>query len=275
MSEQDCILIIDSSEDVTIPLQNYFAAQQAEIIVTADPTQALVDATTHAPQIILLGASVGTTDGLDLFRKLRGRPRTAHIPIMFIVGFNDLVRQNELLAAGADDVIARPFDVEILGLRVRNAIQRSRREGLTDGVTGLPTGNLLVERTQQLAAQPGWCALNVQIAHFDAFRARYDFITGNEVLRYAGNAILELVETTGEQDAYAGYQTAQTFVVLVPCTHVETLTAAFQTRLQDALQQFYTFMERDQGFVEVEDGSGGTRQHPLMQILVSQTAPSA
>lgn len=269
MSEQDCILLVDSSEDVTIPLQNYFGNRQAEVIITADPEQALVEANTRLPQIVLLAATVGATDGLDLFRKLRGRPRTAHIPIMFIVGFNDMTRQNELLAAGADDVITRPFDVEILGLRVRNAIQRSRREGLIDGVTGLPTGSLLAERTAQLASQPGWCALDVQIAHFDAFRARYDFITGNEVLRYAGSAILELVESTGEDDAYAGYRSGQSFVLLVPCAHADTLTTTLTTQLQANLHQFYSFMERDQGFVEVED-----RQRPLMQVQVSQAAPS-
>lgn len=267
--QQDCILIIDNSEDVTVPLKHYFEHQGTRVIVQADPAPALEVVRAERPDLILLAASLQETDGLSLFRKLRGAPRTAHIPIMFLAGFQDAERQHTLLAAGADDVITRPFDVEILALRIRNAIQRSRREGITDSVTGLPTGTLLTDRESVLAAQPGWCALDVQLAHFDAFRARYDFITGSEVLRYAGGAILELVEETGVEDVYAGFRGEATFAVIVPCDEVAPLTAAFEGALQDGLRQFYTFMERDQGYVEVEDGRGGTRQHPLIEVRVS------
>lgn len=270
MSEQqDCILIIDNSEDVTIPLRHFFEAQGTQVIIQPDPALALAAVRDRRPDLILLAASLGEFDGLSLFRRLRDAPRTAHIPIMFLAAYRDLPRQHALLAAGADDVITRPFDVEILALRIRNAIQRSRREGTTDSVTGLPTGSLLTDREGALAAQPGWCALDVQLAHFDAFRARYDFITGNEVLHYAGGAILELVEETGVEDAYAGYRGEATFAVIVPCDRVEALTATFQGALQDGVRQFYTFMERDQGFVEVEDGRGGTHQRPLIEVRVS------
>ena len=268
MSDQDCILIIDDSEDVTLPLEHHFKTQGTRVIVNANPASALAAVSAERPDLILLAASLGETDGLALFRRLRDAPRTAHIPIMFIVGFRDLRRQNDLLAAGADDVIARPFDVEILALRIRNAIQRSRREGVTDSVTGLPTGTLLTDRAAVLAARPEWCTLNVQLAHFDAFRARYDFITGNEVLRYAGNSLLELVEGTGVEDAYAGFRGEASFVLIVPCDRVAALTGALTGALQDGLHQFYTFMERDQGYVESEDG----RQQPLIQVRVTPAA---
>jgi PleD family two-component response regulator len=269
MTTQDRILIVGEEEDIALSLCHYLQAHGAAVTTVADPETAFQEATAHLPDIILLAVAPGGPDGLEFFRRLRRKPRTAPIPVMFIIGFNAVDHQNELLAAGVDDVITRPFDVEIFGLRIRNAIQRSRREGRTDSVTGLPTGRLLEERLAALRAQPGWCVLTVRLAHFDALRAHYDFITGNEVLRYAAGAILELVEQGEIEDGWVGYPAEAEYVALVPCDQAPALAAALESRLQAGVRQFYTFAEREQGFLQREDGPGGTRRYPLIEVQVS------
>ncbi|GAB4572768.1 MAG: hypothetical protein Kow0077_13170 [Anaerolineae bacterium] len=276
MSEQhDRILIIDDSEDVILPLTHYFETQGATVFVVSDPDRAIQEALACRPNIILLAATLRGVDGVTLFRQLRQRPRTATVPVMFLAGFRDTQRQNALLAAGADDVITRPFDIEILGLRIRNAIQRSHREGMLDPTTGLPTDKLLQDRIAALRQEPDWCTLEITIAHFDAFRARYDFFTGNEALRYTADRLLDLVEATGEDGAFVGYTGDNAFIVALPCQHVAALKTACQTELQDGLRQFYTFIEREQGFVTLDDSTGNPQTHPLMEVRVSPHVPAA
>jgi len=62
----------------------------------------------------------------------------------------------EAMRAGAADYITKPFDVQELRLRVRNALRRSQQGALSNPVTNLPEGALVDER---LAALEGDKAL--------------------------------------------------------------------------------------------------------------------
>jgi DNA-binding response OmpR family regulator len=263
---QDRILIITDNEDIAQPLHMHFSQHGSMVMVARSAEAGLQAANNGKPDLILLAATVENTDGVPVFHRLRRTPLTAHIPVMFITDFRDSARQNQLLAEGADDVILQPFDVEILALRVRNAIQRTRREGLTDSTTGLPTGALLAERIASQSAVPGACELTIVVDHFDSFRSRYDFITGNEVLRYIAN---ELRETASEQEFVAMRSEGQ-YVILTSSERAPALTATIEEQIGTGILNFYTFMEREQGFVEIEDGLGGAEQHPLMQLRVTQ-----
>ncbi len=264
--DQALILVIESDQDVIDQLALYFGGSGMALAVATSAEEGLQQAFARRPSIVLLGASVGEVDGVAVYRQLRGSPLTAHIPIMFIADYRHAKRRNQLLAEGADDVIMRPFDVEILGLRVRNAIQRTRREGLIDPLTGLPTGSLVEEKIKAMGQRAGWCQIGLRIAHFDAFRAGYDFISGNEVLRYAASAINEVVRELGGEEDFVGHAGEARFVVLTRREGAQALIQALQARLDEGLQQFYSFMEREQGYLLVEDGRGGSAQRPLMRL---------
>jgi len=99
-----------------------------------------------------------------------------------IAGRDAAVLQNKVLEEGAYDFIEKPLDLDILALRVRNALRRAEREGLTEPRTGLPTGRLIDERLQTLQDEQGWCRIDLKIDGFRVFRDRYGFVTANEAL---------------------------------------------------------------------------------------------
>jgi DNA-binding response OmpR family regulator len=269
------ILLIEKNPDVIVPLTQYFGqTDHTELVVSQDANDGLHQAARFRPDLILLAATLGQVDGLEVYRRLRRIPLTAHIPIMFLADFRDAKRQNQLLADGADDVIIQPFDLDILALRIRNAIQRSRREGLTESRTGLPTGALIAEKIAAFKQGGDWIRLELTLADFDAFRARYNFISGNDVLRFAAGAICEVVdELTGGQ-GFIGHRDDGHFVVMASQAQADPLKAELTTRLDDGLTQFYSFMEREQGYVEVEDDQGGIAQRPLMHLIIESESSS-
>ncbi len=270
--KQGLILIIDDDVDVTEPLKGYFTSQGFAVVITANATDAARAAARQRPNIILLAATLGEVDGLEVFRQIRKTPITAHIPVMFVASYRDAMRQNQLLAEGADDVVVRPFDAEILGLRVRNAVKRASREGLTEPRTGLPTGPLVVEKIEETRDRAQWCLLDLNIAGFDAFRARYDFITGNDVLRYTANTIVEVVAELGESDNFVGHRQETEFVVITHRDRAQAIRQALEERLNEGLLQFYNFMEREQDYVMLDDGQGGMEQKPLMSVNITEEA---
>lgn len=261
------LLLIGTDATTTSQVEQFFTAEGMTVAAAGSAAEGLAEAARQRPDLVLLAVTLGDEDGLRVYKKLRQNPNTGHIPVMFIADYRDAPRQNELLAAGADDVIMAPVDVEILGLRVRNAIKRTQREGLTDPRTGLPTGPLLQE--QLAAAGEGHARLEIDIAHFDAFRARYDFITGDEALRFAARAVCEVVDEMGGGADFVGHHGGTRFVVLTDAARCDALIDALRVRVGEGLGQFYNFMEREQGYILLEDDQGA-EQHPLMHLVITK-----
>src|SRR5450432_3344403 len=171
------ILLIDDDAYTITTLELYFDPQGFKIFAAKTGAEGLNEAQVRLPALILMSTHLPDQPVLDLFRELRSHARTSGIPVMFLADRGDAKLQNELLAAGADDLIAKPFDVELLGLRVRNAIQRREREGLHHPRSGLPTGRVIQERVRALADEYGWYKIDLGINNFDTFREQYGFMT--------------------------------------------------------------------------------------------------
>jgi putative two-component system response regulator len=73
------------------------------------------------PKIILLDIIMPQMNGRELFEVLKTDKTFKRIPVIFITAEND--SESELLAAGAVDFINKPFNQDIVKLRVRNQIE--------------------------------------------------------------------------------------------------------------------------------------------------------
>jgi DNA-binding response OmpR family regulator len=262
------ILIVDPDATISMTLEPYFKEQGFQAMVVPSGTAALSEVLGHPPSLILLAARLPDSTGLDIFRQLRSRVRTAHIPVMFLAEHKDADQQKDLLAAGADDFITKPFDIDILGLRVRNAIKRAERDGVTHPHTGLPTGRLIQERIRALADELGWYKIDFSIENFNAFRDNYGFMTSEEVITFAAHLLNEVVQSDGAADDFMGHRDDTDFVVITKLANGPALKAALEKRFNDEALSFYSFMEREQGYIEVIDGNGGKVQKPLMSAKI-------
>ena len=275
-SEKSRLLVIEPEEHLLGALRLYFEAQGYDVLGGQTGRQGLDLAQTSRPNLILLAASLPDMSGLDVFRALRDKPRTGHIPVMVMAGRDEAALQNKALEEGAYDFIERPLDLDIVSLRVRNALRRAEREGRTETRTGLPTGRLLEERLRMLTEEQGWYKIDLTIDSFSAFRDLYGFVTANEALHFAGNLIVQLVNEHGGPDDFVGHvSNTEQFVVITGQTNGPRLRGILAQRVTEELESFYNFVERDQGYVQLEDGAGGYVQKPLMsaQIAAMQGEP--
>lgn len=270
MSANKRVLVIESDAGLAELLHRHFTSGEYECQVATTCAEGLELADTLVPHLILLAARLPDMAGADALRLLRDRPRTAHIPIMILAASGDDAQRNALLAGGAYDIIDTPPDLDILSLRVRNALRRAEREGLVEPRTGLPTGRLIDERLAALDGERGWYRIDVTLAEFAAFRDLYGFVTANEALRFAGNLISQIVNEHGGPDDFVGHPTgSEQFVIVTTQARGPQIRRALAARLDGELQSFYGFVERDQGFVAVENGAGKWLQMPLMSAAIA------
>ncbi len=266
------LLIIDEEVDLAKALSVQFNAAGYETNVASRASEGIVLALTERPNLILLAVRLPDMTGLDAFQALHDKPRTGHIPVMILAGHQDSLTQAQFLEAGAYDFIEKPVDVDILMLRVRNALRRAEREGLTEPRTGLPTGRMITERLRILEHETGWYKIDLKIDGFSDFRDLYGFVTANEALRFAGNLVAQIVNEQGSPDDFVGHVTnTEEFVIITSQANGSRLRNKLIQQIKDELASFYNFMEREQGYVLVEDGSGKMVQRPLMAAQVQVT----
>jgi len=119
--EVQTVLIVDDVDaNVTILKE---ILRNDYIILTASNGREALEKLADAnllPRIILLDIQMPEMDGRKMFEHMKENQKLKHIPVIFITAEND--SESELLAAGAVDFINKPFNPDVVKLRVRNQI---------------------------------------------------------------------------------------------------------------------------------------------------------
>jgi PleD family two-component response regulator len=213
-------------------------------------------------------------DGYEVCRTLRTSTRTSHIPVIFLTQKDERSDRLQGLELGADDYITKPFDIEELKLRVQGAIRRSERESLTDPRSGLPAGRLIEEQLRKVIRETGWAYLDARINYYGSFTDVYGFVAGDDVLRFTGMLIGEVLDSLGSPTDFLGHAGANNFVVITREAAAGAIRDQLKKRFAEEIQTHYAFADRMQGFILAPKSDGQADQVPLMKLAVGIVSPS-
>ena len=160
------LLVVEDDSDIAEMLRMYFDGQGYQVDVVSNGADALASTHQNIPNLIILDIILPDMDGYTICQELRSRPRTSHIPIIFLTQKDERSDRISGLELGADDYITKPFDIEELRLRVQNAIRRAERDTVVDPRTGLPTGQEIKAQLSQLLNADRWALLDCRITEF-------------------------------------------------------------------------------------------------------------
>lgn len=122
-NETNRILVVDDEPDVRATLKDYLGAH-GYVVAEADSGQAMRAELDQAlPHVVLLDIGLPGEDGLTLARYLREHYNLA---IIMVTGAGEVVDRIVGLEVGADDYVAKPFDLRELLARVKSVLRRYR-----------------------------------------------------------------------------------------------------------------------------------------------------
>jgi two-component system cell cycle response regulator len=113
------ILIADDEPSIRELLEQVLIADGFEVVLATDGKDALQQILACNPDVILLDIRMPKLDGVTLCKALRVYKETAHTPIIMLTAYNTREHLEQSMAAGADDFLAKPFEVTELRIRVR------------------------------------------------------------------------------------------------------------------------------------------------------------
>ena len=262
------VLVVEDVFDISNMLQLYFKSQGYEVYVAPRGGVALEMTRQKMPNVIVLDIMLPDIDGYEVCRQLRTNLRTSHIPIIFLTQKDERSDKIHGLELGADDYITKPFDVEELRLRVRNTIKSAEIASLTSPSTGLASGRLIEQQLRELMHRQDWGILYIGINGLDAFNEVYGFVAGEEVLRFTGMLLNDVVDEIGTPDDFVGHIGGDDFIIITHKEVIAALRAEITKRFNENVGTHYDFMTRMQGYLTVKDENGNEVQVPLMTAQV-------
>ena len=121
MSNKAAILVVEDDAAVRNLMAVTLQTQDYQYRVARNGGEAMIELTTHQPDIMLLDLGLPDMDGIDIIRKVRTWSAMLIIVISARSEDGDKV---EALDAGADDYLTKPFSVDELLARLRVALRR-------------------------------------------------------------------------------------------------------------------------------------------------------
>jgi two-component system KDP operon response regulator KdpE len=139
-------LIVEDEPPMVRFLKAALTSHGFRVVEAPNGQEALRQAATRAPDVVVLDLGLPDMDGLEVTRRLR---EWSTVPIIVLSAREQEGDKIKALDAGADDYVTKPFAMGELLARLRVALRHSARTSQESGETAFAVGELRVDRLRR------------------------------------------------------------------------------------------------------------------------------
>lgn len=142
------ILVVEDDFAIRSLITTALETENYKYHVAKNGNQAIMEAATQAPELILLDLGLPDIDGVDVIRKIR---TWSTVPITVISARSEDKDKIDALDAGADDYITKPFSTAELLARIRGNYRRIQyiQNNQQGGTSVFHNGSLTIDYQMQ------------------------------------------------------------------------------------------------------------------------------
>jgi CheY-like chemotaxis protein len=122
------ILYVEDNEDNIVLLQGRLLDRGYAVSIARNGREGIATARSERPDLILMDMSLPVMNGWDATRELKGDPATAAIPVIGVSAHAMAGDRDSALAAGCDDYVTKPIDIEELIEKARALVKMGDAE---------------------------------------------------------------------------------------------------------------------------------------------------
>jgi DNA-binding response OmpR family regulator len=120
-TEKLTVLLIEDNDDFRNYLKDNLKSYY-KIVEATNGKEGWQKALSSHPKVIVSDINMPGMDGIALSRKIKSDKRTSHIPIVLLTALTGDADQLRGLETGANDYLTKPFNFEILNIKIRNLL---------------------------------------------------------------------------------------------------------------------------------------------------------
>ena len=119
--QRPIVLIVEDDEEIRTLLIEGLEPRY-DLAVAKDGAQGLQMAKERVPDLVVTDVMMPVMDGMTLCRELKTGLETSHIPVVMLTAKSALESEAAGLKTGADDYIRKPFNMDLLRIRIENLL---------------------------------------------------------------------------------------------------------------------------------------------------------
>lgn len=123
---ENTILVVDDAEDSWLLISSILRAHHYQPIRAATCAEALSEARTHRPRLILLDLGLPDGDGFVVLERLKGNKTLSAIPVIVVTVRDPELAEDKAREYGAVAYLQKPVKAEQLITMIREALGTSR-----------------------------------------------------------------------------------------------------------------------------------------------------
>lgn len=136
------VLVVEDDAPVRNLITVTLKSHDYKFITAAGGENAVMQASSHNPDVILLDLGLPDIDGVEVIKRIR---TWSNMPIIVISARNEDADKIEALDCGADDYLTKPFSVEELLARLRVISRRLAITGTNEQSSTFINGKLTID----------------------------------------------------------------------------------------------------------------------------------
>lgn len=226
------VLVAEDEPVSRLQLQGLLRKWGYNVVAAADGPEALrwLEKAPDSPRLVVLDRMMPGVDGLEVCRRIRRAGPEPYVYIILLTGEDRKEDVLEGFAAGADDYITKPFDVQELKARVQTgarivelqeqliaAREQVRLQGLRDSLTHVLNRVAFFEifEREVARARRNRTSLTLvmgDIDHFKQINDKFGHLSGDAVLRETARRLRVTQRASDAVGRYGGEE----FVILAP-----------------------------------------------------------
>ena len=118
------VLIVDDDKDLLEVVDALLTKKGFDVKTNNNWENGFEDISSFQPQLIILDVFLSGVDGLEICKQLKSSPQTKHIPIIIFSGY-PRIAESVTYEYGADDFIAKPFEVNELVSKMHSVLSQT------------------------------------------------------------------------------------------------------------------------------------------------------
>ena len=181
-TNSEVILIVDDTPDNLLVLFSCLEEKGYKVLLAEDGESALQIAQSKVPNLILLDVLMPDIDGFETCRRLKDKPSTKEIPVIFLTALSETVNKVQGFKLGGVDYITKPSEQEEVLVRIQTHLNLQRMR------------SILADQNQQLKQRLDFEALIRRIT--DKLR---DSLNESQILQTATQELAEVLQLSSCQ----------------------------------------------------------------------------
>ncbi len=117
------ILVVEDNRDNMTLISDVLISLDYVVLQATDGEQGLALANSEQPDLILMDLSLPKMDGWTVTRHIKENPQIAHIPVIALTAHAMVGDREKALAAGCDDYISKPINLQELAKKLNQYIR--------------------------------------------------------------------------------------------------------------------------------------------------------